>query len=154
MFLPQLCTTNDRGTEVNCTYSRPCFNASYTSSTLLGCGSCELLLLLLDLCPHRWGFLGFVSDFFCTVEFPMNELHLETHEHTPAMRNNHVFCTTRPAQLYKYMSHEAISKHVWRSECSIHTSKVKDKDFNIIIVVPDWCLKSVKCMSHINAIAY
>lgn len=59
------------------TNSRPCFRAPYTSSTLLGCGSCELLLL--DLCPHRWGFLVFVSDFFCAAAFPMNELHLETY---------------------------------------------------------------------------
>lgn len=73
--------------KMNCTYSRPCFRAPYTSSTLLGCGSCELLLLL-DLCPHRWGFLGFVSDFFCAPEFPMNELHLETHmsTHLPSER--------------------------------------------------------------------
>lgn len=63
--------------KINCTYSRPCFRAPYTTSTLFGCGSCEELLL--DLCPHRWGFLGFVSDFFCTPEFPMNELHLKTH---------------------------------------------------------------------------
>lgn len=98
IWLAHVCfytSDTQRYTVVNCTYSRPCFRASYTSSTLLGCGSCELLLL--DLCPHRWGFLGFVSDFFCAVEFPMNELHLETHEHTPAIRNNRVFCATRPA---------------------------------------------------------
>lgn len=69
---------------MNCPYSRPCFRAPYTSSTLLGCGSC-VLLLLLDLCPHRWGFLGFVKDFFCAAEFPMNELHLETHINTHSL---------------------------------------------------------------------